>query len=98
MKKVGILFLLIMTPWSCEEEVTEVSFRIETEGFILEETFMDRSDDYPSFSYRVSGGIVTFSNKHATYEFNTREKGIEEGGLTTKDFEIGYQYNIRILD
>ena len=38
MKKVGILFLLILTPWSCEEEIPEVSFRIETEGFILQET------------------------------------------------------------
>ncbi len=77
MKKVGILFLLILTPWSCEEEVPEVSFRIETEGFILQETFMDRSEDFPSFSHKVSGGFVTFSNNQTTKEFNTGRTGIE---------------------
>lgn len=77
-KRAGILLLVIMTLWSCEEEVPEVSFRIETEGFFLEEAFLDTADAFPSFSHRVSGGIVTFSTNHTTYEFNTGEKGIEE--------------------
>jgi len=78
MKKAGILFLIMMTSWSCKKEVPEVSFRIETEGFILEESFMDRSDVFPSFTHRFSSGLVTFSNNHTTYEFNTGRTGIEE--------------------
>ena len=77
MKKTGILLLVVLTLWSCGKEVLEVSFRIETEGFILQETVMDRSENFPSFSHKVSGGFVTFSNNQTTKEFNTGRTGIE---------------------
>ena len=38
------------------------------------------------------------SNPSAFLWFYEGKQGIEEGGLTTKDLEIGYQYNIKILD
>jgi len=78
MKKAGIYFLVIMTLWSCEKEAPEVSFRIETEGFFLEEAFLDTANEFPSFSHKVSGGIVTFSKNSTTSEFNTGKIGIEE--------------------
>ncbi|MCP4311937.1 MAG: hypothetical protein GY790_11795 [Bacteroidetes bacterium] len=78
MKKTGILLLLTLTLWSCEEEIPEVSFRIETEGFILQEAYIDNSDVFPSFSHRLSSGRLTFSNNHDTYKFNTGRTGIEE--------------------
>jgi len=78
MKKAGIILLLAMALWSCEEEIPEVSIRIETEGFILQEAFIDNADVFPFFSHRVSGGRVTFSNNHNTYEFHTGVIGIEE--------------------
>ncbi len=94
MKKAGILLLIMMTSWSCEEEVPEVSFRIETEGFFLEEILLDNSEVYPSFAHKVSGGIVTFSNNHTTYKFKTRETGIEE---YTFQLPIGeYQVTLNI--
>jgi hypothetical protein len=77
-KRVGIFLLLIMTLWSCEEEVPEVSFRIETDGFFLEEAFLGTADAFTSFSHKVSGGVVTFSSNNTTYKFNTDRKGMEE--------------------
>lgn len=78
MKKTGIIFLVVLTLWSCEEEVPEVSFRIETQGFVLQEGFLNRSDTFPSFSHKLSGGIVSFSNNNKTYEFKTYDIGIED--------------------
>ena len=78
MRRVGLFLLVIMTLSSCEEEVPEVSFRIETEGFFLEEAFLDAADAFPSFSHRVSGGVVTFSENNTTYEFEIGSAGVEE--------------------
>jgi len=78
MKKAGILILVILTLWSCEEEVQKVSFRIETNGFILTEAFVDKEEAFPSFPHRVSGGIVKFTNSHKTYEFRTGNTSIED--------------------
>ena len=78
MRRVGLFFLVIMTLSSCEEEVPEVSFRIETEGFFLDEALLDTPDQFPSFSHRMSGGTVTFADNNNTYEFKTGSTGIEE--------------------
>ncbi len=78
MRWLGILLLVILTLPSCEEEVLEVSFRIKTEGFLLENSVLGTGDILPSFSHRVSGGVVTFTRNGQTYEFDLEDTGIEQ--------------------
>jgi len=92
MKKAGFILLVILTLWSCEKAIPEVSFRIETQGFILQETILDTTDAFPSFTHRLSGGIVTFSNNRRTYEFITGNSSIGdfEYRLPEGDYQLTF--------
>jgi hypothetical protein len=78
MRRVGLYLLVILMLWSCEEEILEISFAIQIEGFTLKEAYVDSLDVFPSFSHRVSGGNLAFSMNNNSYEFNTGSYGIEE--------------------
>jgi len=78
MKRAGFIILVILTLWSCEEEIPEVSFRIEVQGFILQEAYLDTTGAFPSFTHRLSGGIVTLTNGRESFEFITGNSSIAE--------------------
>lgn len=78
MKKNAFFFLLVLLTFSsCEEDVIEVSFRIEPVGFSLDESYVDTSSPPSSFSHRFAGGYFTFTNDNHFYEFDTRRIHID---------------------
>lgn len=86
--------LVIMTLPSCEEEVPEVSFRINAEGFTLEEAILDPADNFPSFSHKLSGGLVIFSNGGEDYVFTLTSTGIDDYLFTLPVGEYSVDFRI----
>lgn len=71
------MFVLALA--SCKkEEVIEVSFRIKAQGFSFENPLPGEKEAFPTFSHRLSGGFVTFTNTEKTYSIALHDKGIEE--------------------
>jgi hypothetical protein len=78
MRRIGIFLLWVMALPSCQEEATEVSFRIKTSDFHLEQARLNDPSSFPSFKHRISGGVVTFTGKDHIYEFELKETGLED--------------------
>jgi len=68
----------LMTIVSCEKEIPEIGFRIKAEGFFLEDGILLSSDSFPSFSHKLSGGIVSFVGANTTFDFRTGKTSIED--------------------
>ena len=61
MRKLWYSLLVFLALTSCEEEVSEAEFRIDIQGFSLDEVFVGSDGEPSSFSHKFSGGNITFS-------------------------------------
>jgi hypothetical protein len=76
----NLLYFLIglMVSASCEKDIPEIGFRIKSTGFFLEDGGVDPGDSMPSFSHKLSGGIVSFTSGLKSYDFRTGKISIED--------------------
>jgi len=72
-----ILFVLLTLP-SCQEEVIRVTFRVKAEGFTLSDALLDSDGVFSTFTHRVSGGIVKFTNGDDMYSFDLENVSIDD--------------------
>ena len=67
----------MMTLHACEE-VSYVDFFVQTEGFTLEDAFLDQDAVAPAFDHYILGGVVTFSGDQGSYRFDLRNADLEK--------------------
>lgn len=78
MRKLIYFLIGLMFFTSCEKDIPEIGFRIKSTGFFLEDGGVYPGDSMPSFSHKLSGGIVSFSSGQKSYDFRTGKISIED--------------------
>ena len=63
---------------SCEKDIPEIGFRIKCTGFFLEDGGVDPRNSMPSFSHKLSGGLVSFTTGSTSYDFRTGKISVED--------------------
>lgn len=63
---------------SCEKDIPEIGFRIKSSGFFLEDANFQAGTSIPSFSHKLSGGLVYFTSDKHSYEIRTGRVSIED--------------------
>jgi len=77
MKNGCLIVIALIIAASCEKETELVSFRIRTEGFVLQDAPSETNIDHPPFTHRVTGGTVRFTAGDLRYDFDTWKSSIE---------------------
>ena len=94
MRKLIYFLIGLLITTSCEKDIPAIEFRIKSEGYFLENGELYPGESPPSFTHRLSGGLVTFTNEKSTYEFRTGNTSIEEFPFSLPPGEYKMEFKI----
>jgi hypothetical protein len=78
MRWIVYILLSLLVLQSCEEEKSEVSFRIKMDGFSMKDDTGFPQQAYPSFKHKYSAGLISFVRDQQSQTFYFGEGKIED--------------------
>jgi hypothetical protein len=72
------MLLLALVGYSCEKSVSEVSFRVKMEGFIMKEDPGFPGPEQVAFDHRYSAGRISFNGGQENHTFYIGDKQLDD--------------------
>ncbi len=78
MRWIGCILLLVLVLQACEQEKSEVSFRVKLDGFAMKSDPDLPEPDHGEFKHKYSTGQISFTSGQQSHKFDIGEVKIED--------------------